>query len=587
MKSSAQRGLFILVTLILVACSQDSPQPTLMPTASQQSTSIPSNPNATPIAPQQSNPTSATPDVTPTFAAAETSEPVPVKTITVASPTAATTPGTSVSITGPVPAEIAKLIKDVVAQHPGRLGLVNNQMGDLGHLITVGVGGSPPIAEWTYVAAAPFATVSDTSTLNDVLAGWQMGNHHLGRLIVDEETAAIYSELWGSPAGSTAIVPVAELTSQLWNNRPSWTILPLHRLTPDLKLISLDGQSPLDDDYNVDQWPFKVAFGTSGDGQGGLEFRSAWGPLLRNFDPAFLTTIAMSGVTALGRATAFQMEIQGVTAPGQAISPVMTAADITHVSHEVSFSPECPYPNPIGDPIFCARDKYLELLSAIGVDVVELTGNHLNDYGSQNVVHSIDLYERAGMRTFGGGENVVAAAEPALFEHNGNKIAFVGCNLVGPSYAWASADRAGSLPCDLQAFYRQIETLEQNGYLVIATIQYYEFYHYEATPQQKLDFRAIAEAGAAAVSGSQGHHVQGFDFHDGAFIHHGLGNLFFDQMDMLGTRQSFIDLYHVYEGRLINVDLYSGLIENYCCPRDMSLEERALLLETVFQASGW
>jgi poly-gamma-glutamate synthesis protein (capsule biosynthesis protein) len=58
-------------------------------------------------------------------------------------------------------------------------------------------------------------------------------------------------------------------------------------------------------------------------------------------------------------------------------------------------------------------------------------------------------------------------------------------------------------------------------------------------------------------------------------------------MDMLGTRQSFIDIYVFYDGELISVELYTSLIENYCCPRAMSDEERAQLLESVFQASGW
>jgi len=58
-------------------------------------------------------------------------------------------------------------------------------------------------------------------------------------------------------------------------------------------------------------------------------------------------------------------------------------------------------------------------------------------------------------------------------------------------------------------------------------------------------------------------------------------------MDMLGTRQSFIDTYTIYDGKLINVDLFTSLIENYCCPRTMSIAERQQLLQTVFQASGW
>jgi poly-gamma-glutamate synthesis protein (capsule biosynthesis protein) len=191
------------------------------------------------------------------------------------------------------------------------------------------------------------------------------------------------------------------------------------------------------------------------------------------------------------------------------------------------------------------------------------------------------------MKMFGGGRNIAQASEPALFDHNGNKIAFVGCNPVGPAYAWASESGAGSQPCDYGSFFSQITELKNQGYLVIATLQYSEFYQYPATPQQQADFKALVDAGASAVSGSQGHHAQGFDFHNGSFIHYGLGNLFFDQMDMLGTRQSFIDTYFIYDGRMLSVELFTSLIENYCCPRAMTEAERAQLLQSTFQASGW
>jgi poly-gamma-glutamate capsule biosynthesis protein CapA/YwtB (metallophosphatase superfamily) len=299
-----------------------------------------------------------------------------------------------------------------------------------------------------------------------------------------------------------------------------------------------------------------------------------------------MTRIAMTGVTALTRATAYQMELNGVLYPGTEVAPVLQTADIAHVSHEVPFAPDCPYPNPVGGTTFCARDSYLALLQEIGVDVVELTGNHVNDWGAANLLHSLDLYTVAGMVYFGGGRNAAEAAEPALFEHNGNRIAFTGCNPVGPAYAWATTATAGSRPCG-DDFYRQIDDLRDAGYLVVATLQYYEFYHYAATAQQQADFARVAAAGAAAVSGSQGHHAQGFAFHEGAFIHYGLGNLFFDQMDMLGTRQAFVDNYVVYDGRLLSVELWTGLIENWSRPRLMTPAERAQLLTAVFQASGW
>ena len=58
-------------------------------------------------------------------------------------------------------------------------------------------------------------------------------------------------------------------------------------------------------------------------------------------------------------------------------------------------------------------------------------------------------------------------------------------------------------------------------------------------------------------------------------------------MDMLGTRQTFVDTYVIYENRLLSVELWTGLIENYARPRLMTTDERTQLLQTVFQASGW
>ncbi len=375
-------------------------------------------------------------------------------------------------------------------------------------------------------------------------------------------------------------------TIQYGQQRPSLTILPFNQLTPDLKAMRIDGSSLLDPQFATDNYPLLITIGASGEEQALADFLPFWQMPSTNRDPSKLTHVAMSGVTALVRATATQMETDGILTPGVDVGPVLQAADIAHISNEVSFAEDCPEPNPIGGTVFCSQDDYFALLEDLGIDVVELTGNHLNDWGPDAVKHTLDMYDAAEMVYFGGGLDQEKAAKPALFEHNGNRIAFVGCNPVGPNYAWAGTSTPGSQACRPE-FLDQIRELADQGYLVIATQQYYEFYHYPPTNQQKEDFKELVDAGAAAVSGSQGHHVQGFDFHNGAFIHYGLGNLFFDQMDMMGTRQSFVDTYTIYDGRILNIELWTGLIEDFFQPRLMTSEEREEALQTVFEASGW
>lgn len=480
-----------------------------------------------------------------------------------------------------VPPALIDAAREAAANNPQQFQWVDHDpAADV--LLTINDGA--PLAHWLYVVAAPFATVTDGTTWPAVTAGWSSGTSELGTLFVDPDTSAALTAVWGPSAGAHVVED--DFIGTVWAARPSWIIVPFENLRPEWKVVRLDGRSPLTHDFVSDGYPLALPMTVRGDQAAVDAFLGHWAGPSANRDPARLTRVAMSGVTALVRATAAQMEQRGILWPGEEVAAVLQSADVAHISNEVSFAADCPYPDAYGDTTFCSRDPYFELIKHLGIDVIELTGNHLNDYGREPLSRTIDMYEAAGMKWFGGGRNLADATQPAIFEHNGNRIAFVGCNPVGPANDWALADAAGSRPCgdDMMA---QIAQLRDEGYIVIATLQYNEHYVYYAPPDQRAAFSALAAAGASIVSGSQAHHAQGFAFEGDTFIHYGPGNLFFDQMDMMGTRQTFVDTYVLYDGRPIGVELWTGLIENWARPRLMTPEERAELLQTVFQASGW
>ncbi len=478
-----------------------------------------------------------------------------------------------------VPVGLEQEIQAFVDRYPERFVWVGDADAD----VMVQLGDERPFASWLFVAAAPFATVADDVSLAQIQASW-WGNGQ--PLVVDSATAAWLVDKWGPAHANVFFVSPEKRMETVWQKRPSWTILPFEDLQPEFKVMRLDGQTPLAPDFDDSAYGLQANVSAIGEETAVSEFLASWDGPTRNYDADKLTRVAMTGVTALVRATAYNMELNGMLWPAEDVGPVLQSADIAHISNEVSFAPDCPYPDPIGGTTFCSGDNTFELLKHIGTDVVELTGNHLNDWGQENLVRSMGMFEAEGMATYGGGRNAAEAAQPALFEHNGNKIAFVGCNSFGPAYAWAGTESAGARQCD-DSMAEQIQQLVAEGYQVIATLQGTEYYQYAATPEQQTQFKALADAGATAVSGSQGHHVQAFDFHNGSFIHYGPGNLFFDQMDQLGTRQTFVDTYYFYNGRLINVGLWTGLIESYAKPRLMTLQEREQALTTLFQASGW
>jgi poly-gamma-glutamate synthesis protein (capsule biosynthesis protein) len=99
------------------------------------------------------------------------------------------------------------------------------------------------------------------------------------------------------------------------------------------------------------------------------------------------------------------------------------------------------------------------------------------------------------------------------------------------------------------------------------------------------DFELLADAGAIVVTGSQAHTPKLMAFYNDTFLHFGLGNLFFDQMDMLETRQEFIDRLIFYDGKLVSVELLTAMLEEYARPRPMVESERETFLTRIFSAA--
>jgi hypothetical protein len=451
-----------------------------------------------------------------------------------------------------------------------------------------------------YALVAPFPTIIDQVTAAEIKDFWRgEGSPSFAELILSQDTLDAFSGVWGDPQTSNIQVLNQGESLDTWDDLNTWALLPFDELNSHWKVISIGGISPLDPAEALLDYPLAFTYELSGNPESEAIYREHESEIQLgqgNRDLAKMTRVVMTGVTALVRATADKMEKNGITYPGEDIRIWLQSADITHISNEIAFIDGCPPPNPLSATlIFCSDPKYIGLLEYVGADVIELTGNHMNDWYSNGTTLTLGLYQERGWQTFGGGSDLADSRQPALFEDHGNKIAFIGCNDPGPDYAFATATRGGSAPCgDYIWMQDSIRELTQEGYQVIATIQYHENYSYLADDQVRALYHTLAEAGAVVVQGSQAHTPKEMEFYQGAFIHYGLGNLFFDQMHVMqngnlvfSTRQEFLDRYTFYNGHLISIELLTAMLEDYSRPRPMTLEERQDLLEAVFSISRW
>ena len=444
-----------------------------------------------------------------------------------------------------------------------------------------------------YALAAPFNTIDDSISASDLRAIWQgvlSPNTPLQNILVSRPTLNAFEALWGPASKDTVtVLNPRQFSQRAWRKENYWAILPFQELDPQWKVIEVDGQSPIHKSFDPAAYPLSIPISIQHTAEIPAAELEQFSLPSANYDPELLVTVNLTGVTALVRATAGLMEFLGVTYPATDIRDILIEADITHVNNEVPFSPSCPLPLEIQSSlVFCSRPNYIELLEDIGTDVVELAGDHFQDWGADAVFYTLDMYNQRGLPYYGGGANAKDAQQPALFDINGTKIAFLGCNAKPKGYARASETSPGAIHCDMDWMAAKVAELSEDGYLPIVTFQHLEYYSYEIHPILQADFRKMADAGAVIVSGSQAHQPQAVELYDESFLHYGLGNLFFDQYnESEETRQAFIDRHVFYNGKHISSELLTIEFTDYAHSQPMSLESRQSLLDIVFDASLW
>ena len=539
------------------------------------------------------------------FSACQTLAPIQAASTETASPT--TPPPTATSLPSPTPTATPGPLKlhlspelpaEVFASIPTPLGMVLSNDPQEADII-IEVASDEQIYELVsyqvYALVAPFFTVQDDIALKQLtvlLSGKEDQEETPFNAIFATEPISLLKRLLDSKnPNQVKLTPTDDLSAI---PDGSWMIVPFDELQPEFKVISIDGLNPLDDDFDPSDYalslPIGVRIGTT-DREIDPDQLVSLLPE-SNYKPDQLTSLIMTGVTAMARDTAFVMSTEGALYPGTNIRSVMRASDLTHISNEVSFFENCPFPDPDYEGfIFCSDPEYMDLLIDLGTDIVELTGNHNNDvraiYKVDSVPYSLDLYRKNDMQWYAGGTNLTNAKAPLKIEHNGNKLAFVGCNSYGPYMAWATDDSSGSAPCEDWEWIKQsIAELKQEGYLPIVTLQFQEEYLYTATSMAIRDFRPLAEAGAVIVNGSQSHVGKALEFYSDALIHYGLGNLFFDQPGFFITYDGFIQKHFFYQGRHISTQLLTITLEDTAKPRFMTEDERAKFLQDIFDASA-
>ncbi|MEX1019527.1 MAG: CapA family protein [Litorilinea sp.] len=467
-----------------------------------------------------------------------------------------------------------------------------------------------PFYRQVFAAATRFDTLDTTLAWDELTRLWAEPDARFAQVVYLEGTAAGLAARLGAPGDHVVGVPDMEAAiAAAWSVTPTLALVPFDTLHPRLTVLALDGQNPVENAARFDPGAYPLTArvyvqGHTPDAQIHRDHAAYLQQLPRtNRDPQQLTVVAATGVTAMTRNMAAEMESRGYAWPAEEVGPELAAADITLISNEVPFIEDCE-PNTSPDNlVFCSKPEYMETLVASGVTIVGLTGNHQNDFGWQGMRDSLEVYAEYGIPVYGGGADRTAATAPLYMEHNGNRLAFLGVNSYGPPSAWATDTAPGSAPYDLAMLSATIRAIKDEDVadLVFAEFQYQESYDVAPLWDQRNDFRAVVRAGADIVTGVQSHVPQGLDFFNptpldggdpaaGTFggerlILYGLGNLYFDQIWQEPTRDNLIVKHTLYRGRHLSTQVLTTVLHDYGQPRWADPARRQAILERVFGAS--
>ena len=389
------------------------------------------------------------------------------------------------------------------------------------------------------------------------------------RLVVDERIAGALLKAYPRLRAEVARLDCDE---SLAADRSILGLCDVRALRPHFKLIAVDGAFPWGrrvDDYTIDReaaYPLLLS--------GAMQWKSK---------SSF--TVVQTGVTAMTRAFIAGVDRSGdVLYPVRETAPITAQADIALTSNEVSFLDPCTYP--LKDRMrFCSPSRFFKILAHSGFDIIELTGNHNNDFGRRHNAQTLRLLRENGIAYYGGGKNR-AEAERVLYHATGDvRIAFVGFNEVGPPEAWATDNEAGAARLSKALFEEKLREAAAGAQVVFAMVQCANENEPAPWPSQVRLFHRAIDLGATITGSSSAHRAMGLEFYKGRLIIYGLGNFLFDQMQTLHHRRGMMARHHFYEGRHVQTELIPYIIHDYCRPSLLRGGQARGLFEEVFRYS--
>jgi UDP-N-acetylmuramoyl-L-alanyl-D-glutamate--2,6-diaminopimelate ligase len=295
-------------------------------------------------------------------------------------------------------------------------------------------------------------------------------------------------------------------------------------------------------------------------------FGGARSPLPDNLDPSTLRTVLVTGDIMPSRQVDAWIRRQGPDHPFTRIAALLHQADVVIGNLEAPLVARC---RPVSQGLtFCGIPAFAEGMARAGIDVVALENNHIENFGRSGIDETKRHLEAAGV-------DYATVDHMAVRDVRGLKIGVVAFSGVGHRF-------------DRRQIAQRMERSRAIVDLLLAVFHWGKEYVSIPEPCAETapdDPRAIArlaiDHGADLVIGNHPHWVQGIELYRGKLIAYSHGNLVFDQLWSIETRQGVIGRYSFCDTALVDVEYLPIVIDEKIQPCLVDDEEGAPIIRRM------
>lgn len=248
----------------------------------------------------------------------------------------------------------------------------------------------------------------------------------------------------------------------------------------------------------------------------------------------------------------------------------LKSGDITLINLEAPLMKNCPLTT--SGFTFCGHARHVEGLLFAGVDVANITNNHIGNYGASGIAETKQILEKNNIGWSG-------FSRLEIKEIKGVKFGFLGYNGIGTKI-------------NRELLINEIRSARTKTDILVVSVHWGKEYEALPMPDGKIApdnpveiGHLMIDSGADLIIGNHPHWVQAVELYQDKFIAYAHGNFIFDQTWSTETQEGVVGEYIFYDKKLVSVRYKPIVVDKSYQPVFVEGERADTILKRMEDAS--